>query len=87
MVLDDDGDADAPFCASIFDGGEDPARIGIVTSGGWSFTLSESVALGYIRPEFAAAGTKVQIKIFGELKWATVGAEPLYDPHNERLRA
>ncbi|NDD86779.1 MAG: FAD-dependent oxidoreductase, partial [Actinobacteria bacterium] len=32
MTLDVDGDADAPFCAGIFDGNK---RVGIVTSGGW----------------------------------------------------
>ena len=85
MTLNDDGDADAPFCASIFDSNGE--RIGLVTSGGWSFTLGKSVALGYIRPQFEAEGTEVQIKIFGEMKAATVGREPLFDPANERLRA
>ncbi|CAB4853566.1 unannotated protein [freshwater metagenome] len=84
LTLDEDGDADAPFCASIFAGDE---RVGIVTSGGWSFTLNKSVALGYVRPQYEAAGTKLQIEIYGEVCNATVGAEPLYDPKNERLRA
>ena len=88
MTLDEAGDADAPFCSSIFDGdGPDAQRIGIVTSGGWSFTLGKSVALGYIRPQFQSEGTAVQIKIFGEMKAATVGCEPLFDPTNERLRS
>ncbi|HSB85933.1 MAG TPA: aminomethyltransferase family protein, partial [Ilumatobacteraceae bacterium] len=87
MTLDEDGDADAPFCASIFDDvGRAARRIGIVTSGGWSFTLSKSVALGYVLPRYDAEGTKVGIKIFGEMKAATVGATPLYDPTYERPR-
>ena len=85
MTLNDDGDADAPFCASIFDSSGE--RIGLVTSGGWSFTLGKSIALGYVRPQFEAEGTEVQIKIFGEMKTATIGREPLFDPANERLRA
>ena len=84
MTLDEDGDADAPFCASVFSGEK---RIGIATSGGWSFTLNKSVALAYVRPEFEAAGTKLEIEIFGERKKATVGQEPLFDPRNERLRS
>ncbi len=84
MTLDDDGDADAPFCSSVFSGDE---RVGIVTSGGWSFTLARSVALAYVRPGFAAAGTRLEIEIFGERRAATVGAEPLFDPQNERLRS
>ena len=85
MTLDEDGDADAPALASIFD--EAGNNIGLATSGGWSFTLNTSVALGFVRPQFEAEGTKLQIKIYGEMKAATVGREPLYDPANERLRA
>ena len=88
MTLDEPGDADAPFCSSIFDGnGPDAERIGIVTSGGWSFTLGASVALGYLRPAYAAAGHAVHIEILGTRRAATVGTEPLYDPTNQRLRA
>jgi dimethylglycine dehydrogenase len=85
IVLDEAGDADAPALSSVFlPNGE---RAGLVTSGGWSFTLGKSVALAYVRPEHEAPGTKVVIDIFGERRSATVQAEPLYDPTNERLRA
>jgi len=84
MTLDDAGNADAPFCAGIFNGDK---RIGIATSGGWSFTLEQSIALGYVRPEFEAPGTKLEIEIFGKRVPVTVRAEPLFDPKNERLRA
>ena len=88
MTLDADGDADVPFCSSIFDGAGDNANnIGLATSGGWSFTLDKSIALGYVRPQFERPGTKVYIKVFGEMIAATVGAEPLFDPTNERPRA
>ena len=84
MTLDQPGDADAPFCASIFAGAE---RVGIVTSGGWSFTLERSIALGYVRPAHAAPGTRLEVEIFGTRVPVTVGAEPLFDPDNARLRA
>jgi dimethylglycine dehydrogenase len=84
MTLDTDGDADAPFCASVFSG---DTRVGIVTSGGWSFTLNKSVALAYVRPEFELPGTALEIEIFGARQPATVGLEPLFDQRNERLRA
>jgi dimethylglycine dehydrogenase len=88
LTLDEDGDADAPFCSSIFDGdGPGAERIGIVTSGGWSFTLGKSIALAYIRPSHQAAGITAHIEIFGERRAATVGREPLYDPGNVRPRA
>jgi dimethylglycine dehydrogenase len=84
MTLDQDGEADAPFCAGIFDGDK---RVGIVTSGGWSFTLNKSVALGYVEPKYETVGTRLTVEIFGERVSATVGSEPLFDPKNERLRA
>jgi dimethylglycine dehydrogenase len=84
MTLDEPGDADAPFCSSIFAGDR---RVGIVTSGGWSFTLGTSIALGYVERPFDLAATSVQIEIFGERRDATVKREPLYDPANERPRA
>jgi dimethylglycine dehydrogenase len=84
LTLDQPGEADAPFCSSVFSGLE---RVGIVTSGGWSFTLDASVALAYVRPAVASPGTGLEIEIFGERVRATVGVEPLYDPANARLRA
>ena len=84
LTLDDAGNADAPALASIFDG-ED--RVGLVTSGGWSFTLDKSVVLAYVRPQYVAEGTKLEIMIYGTRVAATVGAEPLFDSTNARLRA
>jgi dimethylglycine dehydrogenase len=84
MTLDAPGDADAPFCSSIFAGDR---RVGIVTSAGWSFTLGKSIALGYVERSFAVASTHVQIEIFGNRVDATVQSEPLYDPTNQRSRA
>ena len=88
ITLDAPGDADAPFCSTIFGGDSGNADpIGIVTSGGWSFTLDKSVALGYVRPGYDAEGTNVHIEILGRMTAGTVRREPLYDPANERLRA
>jgi len=84
MTLDQVGEADAPVCASIL---HDDKRVGIITSGGWSFTLNKSVALGYVEPEYEAVGTKLIVEILGELVPVTVGSEPLFDPKNNRLRA
>jgi dimethylglycine dehydrogenase len=61
--------------------------VGLATSGGWSHTLERSLALAYVRADLAAAGTRVEVEIFGERRAATVGREPLYDPQNQRLRA
>ncbi len=79
LTLDDEGDADAPPCAPVLLRGE---NVGLVTSGGWSFTLNKSVALAYVRSDLATPGTKLEIEVFGERRAATVGREPLYDPEN-----
>ena len=84
LVLDEAGDADAPFCAPVF---HDGRRVGIVTSGGWSFTLGRSIALAYVETGLALPGTKLAIEIFGDLRSATAVAEPIYDPRNERPQA
>ena len=84
LTLDQPGIADAPANSSIFCNGE---RVGIVTSGGWSFTLDCSIALGYVTPSHSSSGTTLQIEIFGERVDATVRAEPLYDAGNTAPRA
>jgi len=84
LLLDADGDADAPALASVFAG---DARVGIVTSGGWSHTLRRSLALAYLDTAQARPGTRLAVDVLGERRAAIVGAEPLYDPTNARLRA
>ena len=71
------------FCAPVHAGGE---RVGLATSGFWSFTLARSVALAYVRSDLAEPGGKVEVEVFGRRVAATTGREPLYDPENARLR-
>ena len=84
LIFDDDGDAESPYCAQVFDGDN---NVGLTTSGVWSHTLKKSVALAYVKADKAAPGTKLQVNVLGTMRSATVHAEPLYDPTNERLRA
>jgi dimethylglycine dehydrogenase len=84
LTLDAPGEHDAPFCAPVHQGGE---RIGLATSGWWSFTLDQSVALAYVRSDLARPGSRVEVEIHGQLVPATVREEPLYDPGNARLKA
>ncbi len=84
LTFDEDGDAEAPYCAQVFQG---DTNIGLTTSGVWSHTLKKSVALAYVRADQAAPGTKLQVNVLGRLRAATVQQEPLYDPANTRLRA
>jgi len=84
LVFDEDGDAESPYCAQVFDGS---TNVGLTTSGVWSHTLKKSVSLAYVRADKAAPGTKLQVEVLGTMRSATVHAEPLYDPKNEKLRA
>jgi dimethylglycine dehydrogenase len=61
--------------------------IGRATSGGYGHVLGKSLAIGYVKPEFAEAGTRLAIEILGERKEATVLVDSPYDPGNEDLRA
>ena len=49
--------------------------------------LRKSLGLGYIKPEFAAVGSGIEIEILGERKRATVLVDSPYDPENKDLRA
>ncbi|MFO1047260.1 MAG: glycine cleavage T C-terminal barrel domain-containing protein [Geminicoccaceae bacterium] len=84
LTLDEPGEADVPFCAPLHATGE---RVGLATSGFWSFTLGRSVALAYVRADLCEAGSKVEVELYGRRVAATVGREPLYDPENARLRS
>lgn len=68
----------------VFDGDR---VIGITTSGAYGYTVGQSLAFAYVESGYASPGTTFEVGILGERRAATVQAEPLYDPRNERLRA
>ncbi len=83
MVLDDS--------SAIALGGEpllDGQRVlGHVTSGGYGYTVRQSIAYGYLPVEYTAVGTQIEVLLFGIRYRATVVKEPLYDPKNEKIKA
>ena len=81
----DVGDADPLGNEPLFDAGG--TMIGRATSGYYGHTLEKSLAIGYVKPEFATPGTALAIEIMGERKRATVLVESPYDPDNNDLRA
>jgi dimethylglycine dehydrogenase len=78
------GDADAAAVSIVYRGGQ---RVGLVTSGGYGYRLNRSIALAYVRADLTAGGTELEVEILGDRCRALVGSEPLYDPHNLRLRS
>jgi 4-methylaminobutanoate oxidase (formaldehyde-forming) len=72
--------------------GSEPVRhgdeiVGRVTSGGYGYTVGASIAYAYVPVTLAEPGTEVAIDIFGDWVAGEVRADPLYDPHGERIRA
>jgi 4-methylaminobutanoate oxidase (formaldehyde-forming) len=61
--------------------------LGRVTSGGYGYTVRQSIAYGYLPVEFATLGTLVEVQLFGVRYRATVMKEPLFDPKNEKVKA
>ncbi len=61
--------------------------VGRATSGYFGHCVRKSLAIGYVRSEFAPVGTRLSIEILGERKQATIIAESPYDPQNQDLRA
>jgi aminomethyltransferase len=54
--------------------------VGRVTSGGFSPTLNRAIALGFVPPAFAAAGTELAVEVRGRRQKATVTTLP-FVPH------
>lgn len=62
----------------IWSSGSDAAPIGEATSGTQSPSLNVGIGLGYVKPEFAKAGTPIEIEIRGRRSPAEVVAKPIY---------
>lgn len=54
--------------------------VGIVTSGGFAPTLARAIALGFVLPDHAGPGTKLQVSVRGRLQAAQVVETP-FVPH------
>jgi glycine cleavage system aminomethyltransferase T/glycine/D-amino acid oxidase-like deaminating enzyme len=70
--------------------GNEPVRAGgtvrgRVTSGGYGYTVAQSIAYAYLPAEIEV-GTEVEIDVFGRWVTGQVTDEPLYDPRGERVR-
>ncbi|MDY0884178.1 FAD-dependent oxidoreductase [Dongia soli] len=61
--------------------------IGRLTSAGYGHTVGTAIALSYLPVELAKPGSKVEIEVLGEMRPATILAEPPYDPSGARMRA
>jgi dimethylglycine dehydrogenase len=77
-------DADVIGYESIM---KDGAAVGYVTSGAFGHFIGKSLAAGYVPAALAGDGARFEIDILGEMRAATVRAQPLHDPEGRRLRS
>ena len=76
-------DSDARGSEPIYSNGK---LIGRATNGGFGWRCNKSLALAMVKPEFAAVGTELEIKILGKIFKTTIVIESPFDPDNARLR-
>lgn len=59
-------------------------RIGVVTSGGFGPSVDRPVAMGYVRADLTAPGTKIDLMVRGKARAAEVCALPFVQPNYKR---
>ena len=62
----------------------DGARVGVVTSGGFGPSVGHPVAMGYIRADLAAPGTRLDLMVRGKARPAEVADLPFITPNYKR---
>jgi dimethylglycine dehydrogenase len=85
LLVDGPPDADPWGREALY--AEDGTRVGRLTSGGWSVAFGQSIGMGYVRPDLAAPGTRLKVRMQRALWDTVVTADSPYDGVNERLRA
>ncbi len=60
--------------------------MGMTSSGGYGHRVGKALAMGYIKPELAQEGTRLEVEILNQRFPAQVVSMPLYDPKNEKLK-
>ncbi|NNK66395.1 MAG: FAD-dependent oxidoreductase [Rhodobacteraceae bacterium] len=83
LLIDGPDDADPWGREALYDG---DTRVGRLTSGGYSVAFGKSIGMGYVSPDRATPGTKLQVKMFDKLWPAEVVEDSPYDPQNARIR-
>ncbi len=84
LLIDGPEDADPWGREALYAGS---ARVGRLTSGGWSTAFGRSIGMGYVAPEHATPGTRLEVRMQGRLWPAEVVPDSPWDPENARIRA
>jgi dimethylglycine dehydrogenase len=79
---------DAPLDVSLDEAIlKDDDAVGYISSGGYAHHVGRSMAMGYVKTEYAEPGTVLDVEILGERYSAEVQGAPLYDPTGARMRS
>ncbi len=83
LLIDGPADADPWGREGLF---HDGTRVGRLTSGGYAVAFGKQIGMGYVRPDLAAPGTRLKVRILGDLHDAEVTEDSPHDPQNARIR-
>ncbi|MCB5200410.1 FAD-dependent oxidoreductase [Loktanella sp. TSTF-M6] len=83
LLIDGPDDAD-PWGREVLYAGD--TRVGRLTSGGYSVHFNKSIGMGYVHPDHATVGTRLQVKMFDRLWPCEIVEDSPYDPENKTIR-
>ena len=83
LLIDGPADADPWGKEALLLNGD---KIGRLTSGGYSVAFGKQIGMGYVRPDLAAVGTKLKVKMLCQEWDAVVVEDSPFDPSNARIR-
>src|SRR5690606_42141538 len=72
LLIDGPSDTDPWGKEALLLNGE---KIGRLTSGGWSVAFGKQIGMGYVRPDLAAVGTKLKVRMLRRSEERRVGRE------------
>lgn len=84
LLVDGPGDADPWGREALYAGSQ---RVGRLTSGGYSVAFGKSIGMGYVRPDLAVPGTRLEVRMQDRLWPCEITEESPYDSANARIRA
>ncbi len=83
LLIDGPEDADPWGREALYHGDR---RVGRLTSGGYSVHFGKSIGMGYVPPDLAVPGTRLQVRMLNQLWDAEIVQDSPYDPKNEVIR-
>ncbi len=84
LLIDGPADADPWGREALY--ARDGARVGRLTSGGYSVHFGKSIGMGYVSPDLAVEGARLRVRMQNRLWDATVTCDSPYDPENAAIR-